>query len=691
MAEEAASTRAEADRLALLSDVLRSFADATTDYPRLLETIAARTAAFLGHFCSIRLLSEDGLRLETVAMSDPLEAERSPVRELASRPIVLASSAALRGALASGESLLLAETRIDERAVELEEPLRSAARALAIKSVIVAPLVARKETYGVLFIVSRGEDAALHHVDRELAEGLARHAALAISNARTLQRLTLEIEARERVQSSLESAELARQYEKSIVDTVYHPLVVLDAGARVRSVNRAFCELFRTTEGEAAGRPLVEVADGALDTPQTHALLAEILPVRGGALVPDVAVVVDTPRLGRRTMRVNARKMYRPGNGADTLLLALEDVSERIDAAEKLARRALLLESMGEAVIGGDLEFRIEDWNPAAERLFGWSADEVRGLPIEQVLAVRGLDPMTAVDGVRSGRPTHSTVRIQRRNGDWLDIETSSLPVKSGGVTTGFVFVVKDVSDRQRLEREARRQVADLELANRELESFSYSVSHDLRAPVRAIAGFALLLEEDHAGELGEEGRRLLGVVRKNAQRMGLLIDDLLAFSRTGRQALAIEEVDMEALAREALEDARRAEGEREYEVRIAPLPKASADRSLIDQVWRNLLANAVKYSRGRSPAVIEVDGETTGDEVVYRVRDNGIGFDMRYSEKLFKVFERLHAEPRFEGTGVGLALVDRIVRRHGGRVWAEGSPGAGATFHFALPRERQA
>ncbi|MBX3216814.1 MAG: PAS domain S-box protein [Labilithrix sp.] len=691
MGDVAASTRTVADRLALLSEVLRSFADATTDYPRLLETIAERTATFLGHLCAIRLLSEDGLHLETVAMFDPLEVEGSPVRQIAARPIPLARAAALREALASGESALFDRTAGDEPDAQLEEPVRSATRALGLQSVVVAPLVAREETYGILFIVSRGENAALLRADRELAEGLAHHAALAISNARALQRLTREIEARERVQSSLASAELARQHEKSIVDTVPHPLVVLDGAARVRSANRAFCELFQTSEADATGQLLAEVAERALDTPQMRALLAEILPVASGALVSDVDIVVEAPGLGRRTMRVNARKMYRPESGTDTLLLALEDVSDRIDAAEKLARRALLLESMGEAVIGGDLEFRIEEWNPAAERLFGWTADEVRGLPIEQVLAVRGVEPTKAADDVRSGRATHSTVRIQRRNADWLDVETSSFPVKTAGVTTGFVFVMKDVSDRVRLEREARRQLADLELANRELESFSYSVSHDLRAPVRAIAGFALLLEEDHASELGAEGRRLLGVVRKNAQRMGLLIDDLLAFSRTGRQTLAIEDVDMDALAREALGDAQRAEEERAYEVRIEPLPRASADRSLIDQVWRNLLANAVKYSRGRSPAVIEVAGETTDDEVVYRVSDNGIGFDMRYSEKLFKVFERLHSEPGFEGTGVGLALVDRIVRRHGGRVWAHGSPGVGATFHFALPRERQA
>ncbi len=680
--------RTATNRLALLGEVLRSFADATTDYPRLLETIATRTATLLGHYCSIRLLSDDGRELATGAMFDPLEREGHPsLGSLAAKPFSVEESPVLERALATGKTVLLGETTGKDIAEPFEEPMRAGMAELDVKSIIIAPLHARGHTYGALFIIRRGSSSRLAHDDLELAEALARHAALAISNGRLFQQLTREVAERERAQTSLAALEMAREFEKSIVDTIPHPLLVLGGDRRVRSANRAFFQLFRTTEDAVVGNDVRDIASGALAVPRLDDLLGEILPVRSGAAVTDVQLQVDTPTLGRRTMLVNARKMYRPGNGTDTLLLAFEDVTERMVSAEMLERRALLLESMSEAVIGGDLEFRVREWNPAAERLFGWMAAEVRGRRLEEVLAIRGVDREQARRDVRSGRTMRVSIRIQHRTGRWLDIEASSMPVKAEGVVTGFVTVLHDVSERLRMEQEALQRVNELQEANRELESFSYSVSHDLRAPVRAIAGFARLLEEDHVSSLDAEGARLLQVVRRNAQRMGMLIDDLLAFSRTGRQAITLEEVDMDALAREALDEALRAEPQRAYDVSVAPLPPASADRGLIGQVWQNLLANAVKYSRGRSPAVIEVSAETTETEVVYRVNDNGVGFDMRHAGKLFGVFERLHAPSEFEGTGVGLALVDRIIRRHGGRVWAEAAPEKGATFHFSLPK----
>ena len=688
MMSDVPEARTATNRLALLGEVLRSFADATTDYPRLLETIATRTATLLGHYCSIRLLSDDGRELATGAMFDPLEREGYPsLAPLAAKPFSVEASSILEQALATGETVLVGEATGKAVATPVEEPMRASMAALDVKSIIIAPLYARGHTYGAFFIIRRGSSSTFAHDDLELAEALARHAALAISNGRLFQQLTREVAERERAQTSLAALEMAREFEKGIVDTIPHPLLVLGGDQRVRSANRAFFQLFRTTEDAVIGKGVMEIASGALAVPHLGELLRQVLPVRHGAPVTDVQIQVDTPTLGRRTMLVNARKMYRPGNGTDTLLLALEDVTERMVAAEISQRRALLLESMSEAVIGGDLDFRIHEWNPAAERLFGWTAAEVRGRRLEDVLVVRGIDREQTRKDVRGGRTLRVSIRIQDRGGRWLDIEASSMPVKAEGVVTGFVTVLHDITERIRMEQEALQRVNELQAANRELESFSYSVSHDLRAPVRAIAGFARLLEEDYVSSLDPEGVRLLQVVRRNAQRMGMLIDDLLAFSRTGRQAITFEEVDMDALAREALDEALRAEPERAYDVSVGPLPPAHADRGLIGQVWLNLLANAVKYSRGRSPAIIQVSADITENELVYRVRDNGVGFDMRHAGKLFGVFERLHAPSEFEGTGVGLALIDRIVRRHGGRVWAEAAPEKGATFHFSLPK----
>jgi signal transduction histidine kinase len=240
-------------------------------------------------------------------------------------------------------------------------------------------------------------------------------------------------------------------------------------------------------------------------------------------------------------------------------------------------------------------------------------------------------------------------------------------------------------SHADELERRVAVRTAELAAANRELEAFSYSVSHDLRAPLRAVDGYARMLEEDYGGRLDEEGRRLLGVVRSSSRQMGQLIDDLLAFSRLGRQAPAKRPVDMTHLAREAVRELTCDSGG--HAIDISPLPATSADPALLRQVWLNLVGNALKYSAGRDAARVEIGGRKDGSESVYWVRDNGVGFDMRYADKLFRVFQRLHRAEEFPGTGVGLAIVERVVTRHGGRVWAEAELGMGAAFYFALPQ----
>jgi len=233
------------------------------------------------------------------------------------------------------------------------------------------------------------------------------------------------------------------------------------------------------------------------------------------------------------------------------------------------------------------------------------------------------------------------------------------------------------------LEAKVMERTAELEAVNKELASFSYSVSHDLRAPLRAIDGYGQMLEEDYAARLDDEGRRLLGVVRESSRQMGRLIDDLLEFSRLGRQTPAKQALDMAALAREVADQIARGTP---VKVELGALPPGAADRALLKQVWINLIGNAVKYSGKRAAPRVEIGGQTEGDENVYWVRDNGAGFDMRYAAKLFGVFQRLHGQDEFPGTGVGLAIVQRVVTRHGGRVWAEGKPGEGACFFFTLP-----
>jgi signal transduction histidine kinase len=239
------------------------------------------------------------------------------------------------------------------------------------------------------------------------------------------------------------------------------------------------------------------------------------------------------------------------------------------------------------------------------------------------------------------------------------------------------------------LQQRVRERTAELEAANAELETFSYSISHDLRAPLRAINGFSDMLVSDHGALLPAEARRLLERIVANAGRMDQLILDLLRFSRIGRQSLVRAPVDMAALVAEVVEEQRR-EDPGPAEVRIGDLPPCSADPSLVRQVWVNLISNAIKYSRPVAQPVIEVGCTRDGGEDIYQVRDNGVGFDPAFADRLFGVFSRLHTDQQFAGTGVGLSIVRRIVQRHGGRIWAEAQVDQGATFRFTLPPERE-
>ncbi|MFT3735614.1 MAG: ATP-binding protein [Rhodocyclaceae bacterium] len=265
--------------------------------------------------------------------------------------------------------------------------------------------------------------------------------------------------------------------------------------------------------------------------------------------------------------------------------------------------------------------------------------------------------------------------------------------------TAEWIGSVADIHDRRaaeeevhKLNRELEQRVSQrteqLEETNHELESFSYSVSHDLRAPVRAVLGFSKILSQDKTSTLSTEGQRLLGIIQSEGARMGALIDDLLTFSRLGRKALQPGTVDMQALAASIFDSLSTQQEGCKAQLHLGTLPSAEGDRSLLAQVWSNLLSNALKFSAKRDQPVIEVGSVSEDDEHVFFVRDNGTGFDPRYKAKLFGVFQRLHEASEFPGTGVGLALVQRIVSRHGGRVWADSVLDQGATFYFTLPKE---
>lgn len=236
----------------------------------------------------------------------------------------------------------------------------------------------------------------------------------------------------------------------------------------------------------------------------------------------------------------------------------------------------------------------------------------------------------------------------------------------------------------EQLDNERRK----LEAANQELEAFAYSVSHDLRVPLRAIDGFSRILVEDYPEELDDEGERLISIIRENTMRMGQLIDDILQLSRAGRQEMNKTEIELESLFKQVFNELKQSNPDRDVQMEIEPLPHVYGDRTLLHQLISNLVSNSFKFTAPRETALIKVGYKKEKNNYVFYVKDNGVGFNMKYSGKLFGLFQRLHGQTEFEGTGVGLSIVQRIIRRHGGDVWAEGKVDEGATFYFSLPRD---
>ena len=375
------------------------------------------------------------------------------------------------------------------------------------------------------------------------------------------------------------------------------------------------------------------------------------------------------------------------------------DITERKRAEEASAQLAAIVNSSNDAIIGKDLDSSITSWNIGAEKLFGYSANEMIGQPITRLIpSDRQQEELEIISRVKRGETVEhfDTVRVAK-DGHLIDIAMTVSPIKDKtGEIVGASKVARDITERKlaekeirelniRLEQRVAERTSELETANKELEAFSYSVSHDLRAPLRAVDGFSQAVLEDYGPQLPEEGRHYLQTIREGAQRMGILIDDLLTFSRLSRSPLKKQAVNTGHLVRHVLEGLDSQREGRQVEIRIGDLAGCQGDPALLSQVWVNLLSNALKYTRQRQPAVIEIGGKLEEDENVYFVRDNGAGFDMQYAHKLFGVFQRLHRADEFEGTGVGLAIVQRIIHRHGGRIWVDAAVDRGATFYFTL------
>jgi PAS domain S-box-containing protein len=405
--------------------------------------------------------------------------------------------------------------------------------------------------------------------------------------------------------------------------------------------------------------------------------------------------ITERERAGE-VLAVQALELSRQAEELATSRVALETQTLMLQS---------VLDSMSEGLVVADEQGKFLIWNRAAERIVGygpaelppeeWSEhygnylpDGVTPLPTEQLPLVRAIHGET------------STIEIFLRNpkiaeGAWIEASGSPLKDKAG-VIRGGVVAFRDITQSRANEREIRElndeleqrvieRTAQLQAANQELEGFTYSVSHDLRAPLRHIGGFSKILLEEFGPQVPDGAQHYLQRIQEGTRRMGLLVDDLLNLARVGRHELCLQVAGLNTVIEEVIRDLKQDCEGRQVEWKTGDLPFAECDPGLMKQVFQNLLSNALKFTRPRSPAVIEVGQKTEDGQTVLFVRDNGVGFSMKYSDKLFGVFQRLHRPEDFEGTGVGLATVQRIVQKHGGRVWAEAELDKGAAFYFTL------
>jgi PAS domain S-box-containing protein len=386
-------------------------------------------------------------------------------------------------------------------------------------------------------------------------------------------------------------------------------------------------------------------------------------------------------------------------------ILLSREVRQRERAEAELRRSEenyrLLVESVQDyAIITLDPRGTVTSWNAGAQRIKGYAAEEIVGrqfscfyVPedVEQSKPERELKLAAA-----EGRMEDENWRL-RKDGTrfWANVIITAMRDTTGQLR-GFAKVTRDLTERKRAEEEIRNlneelehrviaRTAQLEAANKELEAFTYSVSHDLRSPLRHVDGFSKILMEEHQAQLAPEAQRYLERIRNGTQQMGHLVDDLLNLARVGRRELTLQVSGLNSIVQEVLSELKPETADRQIEWKISKLPFVECDPALMKQVFTNLLSNAIKFTRTRDRALIEVgDVKQNGGPAVF-VRDNGVGFNMKYADKLFGVFQRLHRPEDFEGTGVGLATVQRIIHKHSGRVWAEGELDKGATFYFSL------
>jgi PAS domain S-box-containing protein len=505
----------------------------------------------------------------------------------------------------------------------------------------------------------------------------------------------------------LREAEQQRSRLEVTLASIGDAVIVTDTTAAVTFMNSVAEGLTGCKVEDARGKPLESVFNIVNETTRRRAENPVTCALRDGLTIGLANHTVLVAKNGAEYAIDDSAAPIREGDGEIAgVVLVFRDVTGARAAADFRARLAAIVQSSDDAIVGKDLTGRIMSWNAGAERLFRYSAEEAIGRPISIIIPPDRLQEETMIlERIRRGeRVDHfETLRVTKDHRK-VYVSLSISPILDAeGHVIGASKIARDITESkkmeqelvearlriekysQELERTVQERTAELNAANQELEAFNYTVAHDLRAALRNIRGLLSILQEEAMPAMVPEQRDLIDRLSKSAERMTKLLEDLLNLSRLGKHELERTQVSIDELVRRAIAELTAETQGRQIDWSIAPLPTLWCDPGLMQQAIINLLSNALKYTRPRPVAKIEVGQLAINGEAAIYVRDNGIGFSMEQAQKLFTPFHRLHPERQFEGSGIGLAAIDRIIRRHGGRIWAESKPDEGATFYFTL------
>jgi PAS domain S-box-containing protein len=689
---ESARARTE-DRLRFLAESSHEFSAATSDLHHLLEVVARRLGELVGDLCVIRAVSDDGEWLESTGAAY----HRDPALLEATREVMLSD----RQRVGEGVSGRVAATgqldftpRIDTAAfVASSEPkYRAYLERHGVASSITLPLLCRGKVVGVANLMRSRPDHPYDEDELGFVQSVADHAALALGNARSY---SAEHAARAMAEKATGELRQARARMARLRDAGIIGILVVGLDRRVVEINDALLTLL--------GYSRDEILSGRIDWKDVTA------PEEREA---DQRSLEQLKRSGFTDLR---EKDYLRKDGTRVTVLVgsamLEDEADRyiafvLDLTQQKAAQAAIVrlreeraadararhlaaiaDSSDDAIIGKTLQGVITSWNGGAYRLFGYPADEIIGQSISLLIPPELEDEEPAIlNTVAHGQVKRFDTVRRRKDGSLVHVAVTGAPVRdASGQVVGISKVARDITARKRAEADLARARDAAEAANRELEAFSYSVAHDLRAPLRGMNGFAQVLVDTYKDKLDAEGQDWLQEILLNAKKMGDLIDGLLSLARVTRSGLKRERTDLSRLVRETASAMHALDPGRRVQMSVKDSLVADVDPRLARALVQNLLGNAWKFTGNVATAAVEFGATEENGSLAFFVRDNGAGFDMAFAGKLFAPFQRLHSADEFAGTGIGLATVQRIVHRHGGRIWAEGAVGRGATFYFTL------